>query len=175
VAQVAVAGKLLSPARRRRAVAALQERLGFSERRACRLAGQHRSTQRHERTVAVDDAAIRAQLRAFSRKRPRWGYHQHLLEEGWSINRKRVQRLWREEGLRVMIEDFRQDYNRRRPHRAHGMMAPAAFKAGWETTHQAAPASVELRHRYAPAPPDTGDTTALQVPTTHPLSQQVDQ
>jgi transposase InsO family protein len=82
----------------------LQERLGFSERRACRLAGQHRSTQRHEPAVAVDDAAIRAKLRAFSRKRPRWGYrqaHQHLLEEGWSINRKRVQRLWREEGLRV--------------------------------------------------------------------------
>ncbi len=44
------------------------------------------------------------QLRAFSRRRPRWGYrqaHQHLLEQGWTINRKRVQRLWREEGLRV--------------------------------------------------------------------------
>ena len=47
---------------------------------------------------------MRAELRAFSRKRPRWGYrqaHQHLLDEGWSVNRKRVQRLWREEGLRV--------------------------------------------------------------------------
>jgi putative transposase len=82
----------------------LQERLGFSERRACRLAGQHRSTQRHEPEVAQDDAALRAQLRAFSRERPRWGYrqaHQHLLEQGWSVNRKRTQRLWREEGLRV--------------------------------------------------------------------------
>jgi putative transposase len=94
----------LSPARRRRAVLALQERLGFSECRACRLAGQHRSTQRHALAVVVDDAVLRTQLREFSRKRPRWGYrqaHQYLLEQGWSINRKRTQRLWREEGLRV--------------------------------------------------------------------------
>ena len=54
--------------------------------------------------MAQDDAALRAELKAFSRSRPRWGYrqaHQHLLEQGWSINRKRTQRLWREEGLRV--------------------------------------------------------------------------
>lgn len=47
---------------------------------------------------------MRAQLRAFSRERPRWGYrqaHQRLLEHGWQVNRKRTQRLWREEGLRV--------------------------------------------------------------------------
>jgi transposase InsO family protein len=82
----------------------LQDRLGISERRACRYVGQSRSTQRREPIVAEDDAALRAQLRAFSRARPRWGYrqaHQHLREQGWSVNRKRVQRLWREEGLRV--------------------------------------------------------------------------
>ena len=42
----------------------LRDRLGMSERRACRLAGQHRSTQRHEPVVAGDDAALRAELRA---------------------------------------------------------------------------------------------------------------
>jgi len=85
-------------------VTALQERLGFSERRACRLAGQHRSTQRHEPVVADDDAALRAELVKISRKRPRWGYrraHQLLVDDGWRINRKRTQRVWREEGLRV--------------------------------------------------------------------------
>ena len=41
-------GKLLSPARRRRAVLTLQDRVGLSERRACLIVGQHRSTQRHE-------------------------------------------------------------------------------------------------------------------------------
>jgi putative transposase len=68
------------------------------------VVGQHRSTQRHEPVRAADDAALRAELRAFSVLRPRWGYrraHHHLREEGWEVNRKRVQRLWREEGLRV--------------------------------------------------------------------------
>jgi putative transposase len=54
--------------------------------------------------LAGDDAALRGQLREISRKRPRWGYrraHARLLELGWAVNRKRVQRLWREEGLRV--------------------------------------------------------------------------
>jgi putative transposase len=82
----------------------LQDRLGISERRACRYVGQHRSTQRHDADVAPDDAALRSELRRISRRRPRWGYrraHQLLLDEGWAINRKRTQRLWREEGLRV--------------------------------------------------------------------------
>jgi putative transposase len=82
----------------------LQERLGLTERRACRIAGQHRSTQRHRPSVAADDAALRARLRKLSTDRPRWGYrraHGHLLTEGFSVNRKRVQRIWREEGLRV--------------------------------------------------------------------------
>ena len=82
----------------------LKDRLDVSERRACLIAGQHRSTQRRNACVASDDGALRAALRALSRKRPRWGYrraHARLLEEGWSLNRKRTQRLWREEGLRV--------------------------------------------------------------------------
>jgi hypothetical protein len=73
-----------------------------------------------------------------------------------------------------MVEDFRQDYNRSRPHRAHGMMTPAAFATGWRTAHEAAPASAELRLRYASAPVDAGGSPTLQVPTTHQLSQQVD-
>ncbi len=47
---------------------------------------------------------LRAELRKFSKERPRWGYrraHHRLREQGWEVNRKRVQRLWREEGLRV--------------------------------------------------------------------------
>lgn len=279
--------------------------------------------------VAQDDGALRAELRAFSRKRPRWGYrqaHQHLLDEGWQINRKQVQRLWREEGLRVpakrrkrqrrgdstvpgdrlraerpdhvwafdfqfdvtddgravkllyvvdeftrealameaarridadrvvdvldrivrergrypefvrsdngpemtsnalrdwcwfsrtgaafiepgspwenpfvesfnsrvrdellsvevfsclaeakvMVEDFREDYNRCRPHRAHGMMTPTAFANGWRTAHEAARASAELHGRYASAPLDAGANPNLALPTNHQLSRQVD-
>ena len=82
----------------------LCDRLGLSERRACQIAGQHRSTQRHEPQHAPDDGALRGRLREISRERPRWGYrraHARLVEEGWGVNRKRTQRLWREEGLRV--------------------------------------------------------------------------
>jgi putative transposase len=82
----------------------LRDRLDVSERWACRVVEQHRSTQRYEPTVVEDDAQLRARLRQVSADRPRWGYrraHQLLIEEGWQINRKRTQRLWREEGLRV--------------------------------------------------------------------------
>lgn len=82
----------------------LQDRLGVSERRACEVAGQHRSTQRHQPKVAPDDQALRRRLCELAAKKPRWGYrraHGHLLSEGWAVNRKRVQRIWREEGLRV--------------------------------------------------------------------------
>ena len=80
------------------------DRLKLSERRACELAGQHRSTQRREPKVAADDEALRRKLREISEQHSRWGYrraHAELLLEGWSVNRKRVQRIWREEGLRV--------------------------------------------------------------------------
>ena len=83
----------------------LQERLSVSERRACRITGQHRSTQRHRPRMADRrDDALRARLRDLSRKHPRWGYRRawaSLRGEGWEANRKKIQRLWREEGLRV--------------------------------------------------------------------------
>ncbi len=82
----------------------LQQRLLLSERRACQIAGQHRSTQRHTPRAADRDERVRERLRALSRRHPRWGYRRAwacLREEGWELNRKKVQRLWREEGLRV--------------------------------------------------------------------------
>ena len=77
----------------------------MSERRACRITGQHRSTQRHlPRRLLERDDALRGELRALSRAHPRWGYRKawaSLREQGWETNRKKIQRLWREEGLRV--------------------------------------------------------------------------
>lgn len=83
----------------------LRDRFGVSERWACRVVGQHRSTQRRQPLLAGDDEALRAVLRRFATDRPRWGYrraHDQLIADGWEINRKRVQRVWREEGLRVV-------------------------------------------------------------------------
>ncbi len=67
-------GKLLTPNRRRAAVGMLGERFGVSQRHACRVVGQHRSTQRLDPPAITDDEVeLRASLRAFSTERPRWG------------------------------------------------------------------------------------------------------
>jgi putative transposase len=83
----------------------LQDRKGLSQRRACQIVGQHRSTERHRPTVSAPDADLRVALRAFARGHPRWGYrraHAVLKREGHhQLNPKLVQRIWREEGLRV--------------------------------------------------------------------------
>ena len=100
----------------------LEDRLGLSERRACRIAGQHRSTQRRRPGTGDRDDALRAQLRELSRAHPRWGYRKVwacLREQGWVANRKKVQRLWREEGLRV-------PRRRRKRYRLGSSTTPAA-------------------------------------------------
>jgi hypothetical protein len=51
----------------------LEDRLSLSERRACAIAGQHRSTQRHEPKLADGDQALRRRLREISANKPRWG------------------------------------------------------------------------------------------------------
>ena len=100
-------GKLLSPERRRAAVHHLQRVLGVSERFACRVTGQHRATQRHQpasTTPADPDAALRAWLRDYAKDHPRRGFrpaYHDARGEGWTVNHKKIQRLWREEGLRV--------------------------------------------------------------------------
>ena len=97
-------GKMVGPPQRRRAVELVQEQLGVSQRRACQVVGQHRSTQRYEPAAADPDRALRAELREFAKNHPRWGYrraHAVLQRRGQAVNRKKVQRIWREEGLRV--------------------------------------------------------------------------
>jgi putative transposase len=94
----------LTPGRRRRAVGTLQARFGVSERRACRVAGQHRSTQRKRPLPPHDEnQRLASRLREIAKEHPRWGWktaHEILLREGWTLNRKRTRRIWRQEGLR---------------------------------------------------------------------------
>ena len=94
---------MVTPDRRRRAVVVLQERFGVSERRACRVVGQHRSTQRRcPRPEPAEDEKLRRRLRQFAREHPRLGWrkaHAVVSREGWLINHKKLRRLWREEGL----------------------------------------------------------------------------
>jgi putative transposase len=82
----------------------VQQVLGVSERRACRVIGQWRSSQRFVATKPDRDRALTERMQELARKNPRRGYRyiwSLLRREGWYVNRKRVQRLWRQAGLRV--------------------------------------------------------------------------
>jgi len=108
----------VSPERRRRAASHLQGRFGISERKACRLTSQHRSSQRYRRVLLPEEAVLRERLRLLARRHPRYGYrriHAILRREGWACNRKRVQRLWRDEGLRLPAKARRRRHGPRMP------------------------------------------------------------
>ncbi|MDZ7815997.1 MAG: IS3 family transposase [Planctomycetota bacterium] len=97
-------GKLLSPARRRDAVDMVVEKHEVSERRACCVAGQHRSTQRYEPVERNSDEVLVKRIHELVASFPRYGYRRIAAElqgEGWDVNVKRVHRLWKREGLRV--------------------------------------------------------------------------
>jgi putative transposase len=75
-----------------------------SERLACKVLGQHRSTQRKAATAPDDEAALREEIIALAKIYGRYGYRRItalLRVAGWCTNHKRVERLWRQEGLKV--------------------------------------------------------------------------
>jgi putative transposase len=81
----------------------MQEGLERSEWRACELAGMGRSIYRYRRR-GPDDRALRERLRSWAVERRRFGYRRltvMLGRKGWTVNHKRVYRLYREEGLAV--------------------------------------------------------------------------
>ncbi len=76
----------------------------MSERRACRILGQHRSTQRKIAKPPDDEAALTADITALALQYGRYGYRRinaMLHQAGWLVNVKRVERIWRREGLKV--------------------------------------------------------------------------
>ena len=116
----------------------LEEVFGVSERRACAVVGQPRSTQRLTPPVPADmERELREWLRTFSKDHPRWGWKRafrHLRREGWHVNKKRVQRLWRLEGLKVPYR------KRKKPLRGLGApvgaMCPIRPNAVWALDFQ---------------------------------------
>lgn len=78
--------------------------LGVSERRACRALGQPRSTQRRPPGVPDDEARLTADIVELATTYGRYGYRRItalLRDAGWLVNKKRVERIWRREGLKV--------------------------------------------------------------------------
>jgi putative transposase len=80
------------------------EALAVTERRACRVIGQSRSTQRYTKKTLDDEEMLRQQVIDLASQYGRYGYRRVtalLRNEGWLVNHKRVERIWRKEGLKV--------------------------------------------------------------------------
>lgn len=82
----------------------LQEEHGVSERRACKVLDQPRSTQRRRAKTPERDLDLVSELKALSARFPRYGTPRMTLllnKAGHRVNHKRVERVWREEGMQV--------------------------------------------------------------------------
>ncbi len=101
----------------------------YAERNACRLVKQPRSTQRYEARIDHAERGIRKRLHELAKRHPGSGYRRMtklLQREGVQINKKRVQRLWREEGLRNPLR------KRRKRARGHSGNSCAVKKAEYQ-------------------------------------------
>jgi len=98
------AGKLLSPSKRRKIVVKICTSLAVSERRACRVIAQVRTTQRYIPKVRSEEERLTAEIVKLATLYGRYGYRRVtalLRHEGWKVDHKRVERIWRREGLKV--------------------------------------------------------------------------
>ena len=78
--------------------------LSLSERRVCKAIGQPRSTQRYKPILTDDEKLLTERIIELASEYGRYGYRRItglLRNEGWHVNHKRVERIWRREGLRV--------------------------------------------------------------------------
>ncbi len=85
-------------------VTCISQELDVSERRACSVLGQARSTQRHHPQVTEEEERLVARIIELATQYGRYGYRRitaMLQQEEWKVNHKRVERLWRKEGLKV--------------------------------------------------------------------------
>ncbi len=94
---------MVSPDQQRAAADYLGERYGVSQRRICRVMGRSRSGLRYRRKRRPDELALTREIKRLARRHPRYGYrrvHALLVRGGWSVNLKRIRRLWNGLGLR---------------------------------------------------------------------------
>jgi putative transposase len=85
-------------------VVEVRKTLGVSERRACQVLGQVRKTQRHSPEIKDEEVRLKERIIEMATKYGRYGYRRitaMLRRENWEVNHKRVERIWRREGLKV--------------------------------------------------------------------------
>ena len=116
--------------------------LTVSERRACQALGQHRSTQRKVPRGRDDEEALTADLIELARRYGRYGYRKIsalLRNAGWLVNDKRVERIWRREGLKVPAASPSGDDCGSRTARACGCGPSTGITSGATTLWRTAP------------------------------------
>lgn len=90
---------MVRPSARREAVELLRKRFDVSERRACRVVGQQRSTQRYE-SQQLELPGLREAIREVAHKQPRYGYrrvHWAVQERGFDVGQRLVRRIYAQE------------------------------------------------------------------------------
>jgi len=95
---------LLSPVRKKLAVEHAKTILGVSERAACRALSVNRNTVRNANDKREKDKEIRERIVGLAEEYGRVGYRMvtsMLRNQGEVINHKKVERIWREEGLKL--------------------------------------------------------------------------
>lgn len=143
---------------------------------ACRLAGLSRSAYRRPLkgdTVADPDRALRDWLRAWAKKHPRYGYRRAYHDargEGWAVNHKKIQRLWRAEGSAsrsgdaASVSDPRPSTPRRRSHRtSYGRWTSSSTPTSGAARSRSAPSSTST-----PANASAGSWSGRSPPTGSP-------
>ena len=120
-----------------------------------------------------DEATLRAFLRAFSKERPRWGWRRAAKaarRDGWRVNNKRIQRLWRDEGLKVPYRKRKKPLpGHRRPGRAPCARSPRT-PCGRSTSSSTpppttAPSSCSTSSTSSPGSARPSSSTAPSTPT----------
>jgi putative transposase len=94
----------VSPAKKRRAIIDITEQITTSQRRICRVLSQPRTTQQYGPSPRGDEEPLRAEITRLACEYGRYGYRRITIvlnEGGWRVNHKRVERIWRQEGLKV--------------------------------------------------------------------------
>jgi putative transposase len=94
---------VVSPSQQRAAADYLGEQYRVPQRRACRVMDRSRSVVRYRPRHRVDEPPLSREIKRLARRHPRFGYrriHALLVRRGWSVNIKRVRRLWNSLGLR---------------------------------------------------------------------------
>lgn len=85
----------------------VRDKLGVSERRACKVLEHSRSTQRRIQSLPSDEDQLTSDIISLATRYGRYGYRRitaMLNQEGWQVNHKRVERIWRKEGLKVPMK-----------------------------------------------------------------------